>query len=63
MALKGYRTVLFNVLAVAAPVLQGSGVDLGLEGVALSIYAGFWGAVNLYLRSVTREPLPWLKGR
>ena len=37
--IKGYKTVLFNVLAAIMPVLEVSGQDLGLDGNAMAVYA------------------------
>lgn len=55
--MKGYKTIIFNVLAAVAPVLETAGVDLGLEGNALTAYAFGVAIVNLVLRFFTSTPV------
>lgn len=55
--MKGYKTVIFNVLAAIIPVLEVSGTDLGLEGNGLAIYGLGVTIANLVLRFVTTGPV------
>lgn len=55
--LKGYRTVIVNLLAAIVPVLQLSGADLGLTGHGLAIYMMVVNVANLALRAVTNTPV------
>ena len=36
--MKGWKTVLFNVLAAILPILEASGNDLGLHGQGLGLF-------------------------
>ncbi len=51
--MKGYKTVLFNILAAIMPVLEASGQDLGLEGDKLAYYALGVTIGNIILRFFT----------
>lgn len=55
--MKGWKTVLFNVLAAIIPVLEVSGTDLGLEGQQLAIYGLGVTVANLVLRFFTTTPV------
>lgn len=55
--LKGWKTVLFNVLAAIIPVLEVSGQDLGLDGNGLAFYGLGITVANLVLRFVTTSPV------
>ena len=56
--LEGWKTIIFNSVAVVAPVLQQtSAVDIGLEGDAAAWYALFVALVNIVLRSKTKTPV------
>lgn len=51
--MKGYKTVLFNIGAAIMPILEVSGVELGLEGNALALYGLGVTVVNVVLRFFT----------
>lgn len=55
--MKGWKTVLFNVLAAIVPVLEVSGADLGLDGQGLAIYGLGVTIANLVLRYLTTTAL------
>lgn len=55
--MKGYKTVIFNVLAAIVPVLEVSGTDLGLDGTGLAIYGLGVTIANLVLRFLTTTPV------
>ncbi len=55
--MKGWKTVLFNILAAIAPVLEASGADLGLTGNAAAGYALGVSIINLVLRFYTTTPV------
>ncbi len=55
--LKGFKTVIFNILATIMPVLEISGVELGLEGAALAYYGLAVTIINLVLRFFTDTPI------
>lgn len=54
---KGYRTILFNLLAAILPVMQASGADLGLTGNALELYTATIAFGNIILRIFTTTPV------
>lgn len=54
---KGWKTVLFNILAAIVPVLEVSGADLGLDGTGLAFYGLGVTIANLVLRFVTTTPV------
>lgn len=51
--MKGFKTVLFNIGAAIMPVLEVSGVEMGLEGDSLAYYGLGVTVVNLILRFFT----------
>lgn len=51
--IKGWKTVVFNVLASIMPVLEVAGVDLGLEGDKLALYGLGVTVANIVLRYFT----------
>lgn len=51
--LKGYRTVIVNLLAAIVPVLQVSGVELGLTGNSMAVYMVVVNVLNIAIRAVT----------
>ena len=51
--MKGYKTVLFNIGAAIMPILEVSGVELGLEGNSLALYGLGVTVVNVVLRFFT----------
>lgn len=53
----GWKTVGFNVLAAILPVLEVSGVELGLEGNALALYGLGVVVGNTILRFFTKTPV------
>ena len=53
----GWKTVGFNVLAAILPVLEVSGVELGLEGNALALYGLGVTVGNVILRFFTKTPV------
>jgi len=53
----GWKTVVFNIIAAIMPVLEVSGVELGLEGNLLAAYAFGITVINLALRFVTKTPV------
>ncbi|MCI5049523.1 MAG: hypothetical protein MRY32_04245 [Rickettsiales bacterium] len=55
--MKGWRTVLFNILAAVMPVLETAGVDLGLEGQSLAFYGLGVAIGNIVLRFLTTTPI------
>lgn len=55
--MKGYKTLLFNLLAAIIPVMEASGADLGLTGNAQQAYALFIVAGNIILRAYTTTPI------
>lgn len=55
--MKGFKTVIFNVLAAIIPVLEVAGADLGLEGQGLAYYGLGVTIANLILRFVTTTPV------
>lgn len=55
--MKGYKTIVFNILAAIMPVLEASGADLGLTGQAATYYALGVTIVNLILRQFTTTPI------
>ena len=55
--MKGWKTVLFNVLAAIVPVLEVSGTDLGLDGTGLAVYGLGVTVANLVLRFLTSTPV------
>ncbi len=56
--MKGFKTLVFNLLAVMMPILQASGAaDLGLEGTNAMIYAAILAMVNIILRFFTTTPV------
>lgn len=55
--MKGYRTVIFNVLAAILPVLEASGQDLGLTGQNLAYYGLAVTVGNIVLRFFTTTPV------
>jgi hypothetical protein len=55
--LKGYKTVLFNIVAAILPVLEASGADLGLTGQALALYGLGITIGNIVLRYLTTTPI------
>ena len=55
--IRGWKTVLFNVLAAIIPVLEVSGTDLGLDGNALAVYGLGVTIANLVLRFITSTPV------
>ena len=56
--MKGYRTLIFNLLAAIIPVLQATGAaDLGLTGNVAMIYGIAIPIINIILRSITNTPL------
>lgn len=55
--MKGFKTVIFNVLAAVLPVLEVAGADLGLEGEKLALYALAITIGNVVLRFFTTTPI------
>lgn len=55
--MKGWKTVIFNVLAAILPVLEASGGDLGLQGQSLAYYTLGVTIGNLVLRFFTSTPI------
>ena len=56
--MKGWRTLLLNVVAAVLPVLQATGTaDLGLTGNAALIYGAAISAANFILRFFTSTPV------
>lgn len=55
--MKGWKTVIFNVLAAILPVLEASGAELGLEGNALAYYGLGVTIGNIILRFFTSTPI------
>lgn len=55
--MRGYKTVLFNILAAIMPILEASGADLGLTGQNATYYALFITFINLVLRAFTTTPI------
>lgn len=55
--LKGYKTVIFNILAAIIPVLEVSGAELGLEGQGLALYGLAVTIGNIVLRFFTNTPI------
>lgn len=55
--MKGYKTVIFNVIAAVLPVLEVSGADLGLSGDGLAYYGLGITVANLVLRFLTTSPV------
>ena len=56
--MKGYRTLVINLLLAIAPVIQATGVDdLGLTGVWATGYALFVTILNFILRFITTTPV------
>ncbi len=56
--LKGWRTLLINIIAAILPVLQATGaVDLGLTGNEAVIYGAVVAAANFILRFFTTTPV------
>lgn len=56
--MKGWRTLVVNLLLAVAPVLQATGAaDLGLTGTAATIYGIGITAINLFLRFITTTPV------
>lgn len=51
--MKGWRTVLFNLIAAVVPVLETAGVDLGLSGQGLALYGLGVTVANVVLRYFT----------
>jgi len=51
--MKGYKTVIFNILASILPVLEASGADLGLTGQNLALYGLGITVGNIILRAFT----------
>jgi hypothetical protein len=58
MKMKGYRTLILNLLLAIAPVLQSTGAaDLGLTGNAAAAYAVVVTFLNVYMRTITTTPV------
>ena len=55
--IKGYKTVLFNLLAAIVPVLEASGDDIGLTGQKLALYTLGVTVGNMILRFFTTTPI------
>ena len=56
--MKGYRTLIFNLLAAIVAVLQATGaVDIGLTGNAAVIYGIAVPVANMILRSITNTSM------
>jgi len=55
--MKGYRTVIFNILAAILPILETAGADIGLQGNALAIYGAAVAVGNIILRTFTTTPI------
>ena len=55
--MKGFKTVIFNIVAAILPVLEVSGAELGLEGDKLALYALAVTIGNVILRFVTTTPV------
>ena len=55
--MKGYRTLIFNLLAAILPIMEASGADLGLTGNAQQAYALFIVVGNVILRTYTTTPI------
>lgn len=56
--MKGYRTLIVNLLLAIAPVLQATNVtDFGLTGKAATVYAGVITIINLVMRFATTTPV------
>ena len=55
--LKGYKTVIFNIVAAIMPVLEASGADLGLTGQGLALYGLGITIGNIVLRYLTTTPI------
>ena len=56
--MKGYRTLIINLLLAIAPVLEATqAVDIGLTGNAAAIYAGIVSIINIGLRVITTSPI------
>lgn len=52
--MKGWRTLLVNILAAIGPVLQATGAaDLGLTGNTATLYALGITVINFFLRFIT----------
>ena len=51
--MKGWRTILFNLLAAIMPVMEASGADLGLTGDKLVLYTTLVTLGNVILRMLT----------
>lgn len=57
--LKGYRTIIVNVLATGAAIAAVNGIDIPpdqLDNVATGIVSAM-GIVNLFLRKITTTPV------
>ena len=57
MALKGFRTVVANLLMAAVPVLEASGLVAVLPPDALPYYLVGMAVANILLRMVTDTPV------
>lgn len=56
--MKGYRTLIVNLLLAIAPVLEATNaVDIGLTGTGAAIYAAVVSIVNIGLRVITTTPV------
>ncbi len=56
--MKGYRTLILNMLLAVAPVLQTTGaVDLGLTGQSAVVYGLLITILNAGMRLVTTTPV------
>jgi hypothetical protein len=55
--LKGYRTILFNLLAAVIPVIELTELRAVVPDNYLPIYVLVLAMGNLYLRSVTTTPI------
>jgi hypothetical protein len=56
--LKGYKTLIVNLLLAIAPVLEATNaVDIGLTGIGASLYSVAVVIVNIGLRVLTTTPI------
>ena len=56
--MKGWRTLLLNVILAIAPVIQATGAgDLGLTGNGAAVYGSVVAFLNILMRLVTTTPM------
>jgi hypothetical protein len=56
--MKGWRTLLLNIGLAIVPVIQATGaVDLGLTGIAATVYGVVVSVLNIGMRLITTGPV------